>query len=134
MRIAILFLLVSLLASECGFCSPEAEELQEEQGPYYWDFGEVAHGEIIEHTFVLKNNSLTPLEILHIDTSCGCTTSEVREKEIPPGGSVEIRVKFDTQGYSGIVKQHAYIHTDQQDNYFVTLTLKAYVLPGRSPD
>jgi len=134
MRIAILFLLVSLLASECGFCSSGKEELTEEQGPYYWDFGEVAQGEILEHTFVLTNDSSAALGILHVDTSCGCTTSEVKEKEIPPGGSVEIRVKFNTQGYSGIAKQHAYIHTDQQDNHTITLTLKADVLPARLSD
>ena len=125
MRIAILFLLVFLSASGCVFAAEQAQEVEEEQGPYFWDFGQVSQGEVLEHTFVLENDSSTTLQIKHIHTSCGCTTSEVKNKEIPPGESTEIQVKFKTKGYSGIRKQHVYIHTDQQDNHLIKLTLKA---------
>ncbi|MGD9014582.1 MAG: DUF1573 domain-containing protein [Candidatus Omnitrophota bacterium] len=128
-RITILFLLVFLITSGCGFGSSGNEasnvELDDEQGVYFWDFGKVAQGDVLEHTFILVNDSLTTLRIKNIHTSCGCTTSQVDRKEIPPGESVEIKVKFNTQGYSGIKKQYVHILTDRQNNPFIELTLKA---------
>ena len=124
-RITILFLLVFSIAAGSGSGDVQDGVWEDEQGPYFWDFGQVPEGEVLEHTFVLMNDSSTVLRIEHIHTSCGCTTSEVDQKEISPGESVEIKVKFDTKGYSGIKIQHVNIHTDQQDNPFIKLTLKA---------
>ncbi len=135
-RTFILFLLVFLLASGYVFDSPrgeeQSEEIEEEQGPYFWDFGQVSEGEILEHTFVLKNDSPVNLLIKRVRTSCGCTTSEIKKKEIPAGGDVDIQVKFNTRGYSGIKKQFVYIHTDQQDHPVIKLTLKADIHPAPS--
>ena len=126
-----------LLLGCCGFSYAQQEVSQEvsgdEQDPYFWDFGKVTQGEILEHTFVLKNDSPVTLQIKHIHTTCGCTTSKApKKKEIPPGESVDIQVSFNTRGYSGMVEQVVYVHTDQQDSPIIRLTLKADVYPALS--
>jgi hypothetical protein len=118
----LLFLLV--LGGNPGY-SQNKEEVKKEQNPYFWDFGQVSQGKLLEHTFKLKNDSSDTLRITGIHTSCGCTTSQIEKTEISPGESVNIQVRFNTKGYSGTKEQFVYIHTDQQENPTIKLTLKA---------
>ena len=125
MRIIILFLLVSLLFLGCGFSSSQSEEPEDEQEPYFWDFGQVSQGEILTHAFNLKNDSPDKLNIKNVHTSCGCTASEIEKKEIPPGENINIQVTFNTKGYSGIKEQSVYVYTDRQEEPTFKLTIKA---------
>jgi hypothetical protein len=106
-----------------------------QRDPYFWDFGQVSEGELIEHTFELTNDSPDTLLIERVHTSCGCIASEVKEKDILPGESVNIQVKFNTRGYSGIKKQHIYVYTNRKENHIIKLTIKADIqrelLPSR---
>ncbi|MFH1507026.1 MAG: DUF1573 domain-containing protein [Candidatus Omnitrophota bacterium] len=122
--ITISFLIFWLvLAAGLGFAEETGRGYKEVS--YVWEFAEVSEGDVIEHTFLVKNDSENTLQIKSIHTSCGCTTSEVKEKEIPAGESLEIKVKFDTKGYFGKRRQAASIHTDQQDVPIIKLILSA---------
>jgi hypothetical protein len=45
-----------------------------------FDFGKVKQGEVLKHTFSLKNDSTkNVLNIKNVHTSCGCTASEVKK-------------------------------------------------------
>jgi LEA14-like dessication related protein len=90
-----------------------------------FDFGEVAEGELLKHTFILENNSSNTLQIKSINTSCDCTKVEIEKQQIPPKENTEIKVQFDTQGYSGRIAQFVYIITDQEDRSTIKLTLEA---------
>lgn len=127
MRIAIAHILVFLLLSGTGISYSRNEELQKPQDTYFWDFGQVSQGDILEHTFRLRNDSTEILRITGIHTSCGCTTSQIEKAEVPPGESVDIQVKFDTKGASGAKEQFVYIHTDRKDSPDIKLTLKAEI-------
>lgn len=63
-----------------------------------FDFGTVNEGEIIEHTFKFTNTGKMPLTILRCRSSCGCTIPEWPEEPIAPGGTGEIKAKFNTEG------------------------------------
>ncbi|MBL7806454.1 MAG: DUF1573 domain-containing protein [Saprospiraceae bacterium] len=63
-----------------------------------FEFGTVNEGEIVEHTFRFTNTGKIPLTILKCRSSCGCTVPEWPEEPIPPGGTGEIRAKFNTEG------------------------------------
>jgi hypothetical protein len=138
MRGIITYFLISLLFPGCcGFSYAQQEVSQavskDEQDPYSWDFGKVSEGEVLQHTYVLKNDSPVTLQIIRIQTTCGCTISKAPEKKvIPPGESVDIQVSFNTRGYSGIVEQVVYVHTDRQDSPIIKFTLKADVYPTPS--
>ena len=63
-----------------------------------FDFGTVKQGEIVEHVFKFTNVGKMPLTILKCRSSCGCTVPEWPEEPIPPGGTGEIKAKFNTEG------------------------------------
>jgi len=83
--------------------------------PYTWDFGRIREGQIVKHSFLLENKSNKVLNIRGVNTSCGCTASEIKKKALKPGESAEVAVSFNSKGYSGEVKQFIYVNTDDID-------------------
>jgi hypothetical protein len=69
---------------------------------YQYDFGKVAEGEKISHTFLFDNKGTTNLIIASASTTCGCTVSKYNTKPIPPGASGNLEVVFDTSGRDGM--------------------------------
>ncbi len=63
-----------------------------------FDFGTVNEGQIVEHVFKFTNTGKVPLTILKARSSCGCTVPEWPEEPIPPGGTGELKAKFNTEG------------------------------------
>jgi hypothetical protein len=92
-----------------------------------WDFGKVKQGELVKHEFVLKNASDKPMKIKEVNTSCGCTASEVKKRDLAPGDSTLIEVTFDSAGYSGPVKQFVFVNTDNPGMSMNRFTIKADV-------
>jgi len=95
---------------------------------YTWDFGKAKEGDILTHTFILKNESSKTLNIKNVNTSCGCTTSEVKKTSLEPGESTDIEVKFNSKGYLGPVQKFIYVNTDDVDNPVIRLIIKADVI------
>lgn len=62
-----------------------------------FDFGEVTEGEMVEHTFSFTNTGNVPLLITDARSTCGCTVPEWPETPVPPGGTGQITVRFDTR-------------------------------------
>lgn len=61
-----------------------------------FDFGEVAEGETVEHTYKFTNTGKAPLLISGARSTCGCTVPEWPEEPIAPGEGGEITVRFNT--------------------------------------
>lgn len=95
--------------------------------PYIWDFGKVKKNVTLEHDFSFKNESEKILNIKDITTSCGCTVSTVKNKSLKPQETTEIKVKFDSKGYAGAVKQFVFVSTDSIDNPVIQFIIKADV-------
>ncbi|MBM3255244.1 MAG: DUF1573 domain-containing protein [Candidatus Omnitrophica bacterium] len=95
-----------------------------------WDFGQVKEGELVRHTFLLRNKSRSILNIKQVSTSCGCTLSKVKKNVLAPGEVTPIEVAFDSKGYSGQIKQYVYAHTDSLDNPVIRFIMKGNVLKG----
>jgi hypothetical protein len=100
---------------------------QQIKDPYVWDFGQVTAGQVLEHMFIIKNNYSNTLIINRLQTSCGCTGSVISRDHIPAGESAEIKVTFNTKGYSGKTEQFVYVHTDDTQNPIIKLTIQAQV-------
>ena len=73
--------------------------MQFEQTDY--DFGTVKEGEKVKHTYKFKNTGNEPLVISSAKGSCGCTVPKWPSEPIPPGGSGQIDVEFDSKGKPG---------------------------------
>ena len=69
---------------------------------YQYDFGKVAEGEKISHTFIFDNKGTSDLLISSATTSCGCTVPKYSTKPIPSGAAGNLEVVFDTSGKNGM--------------------------------
>lgn len=65
------------------------------------NFGTIKQGEVVNHTFKFTNTGTEPLQIASTSASCGCTVPRHTKEAIPPGGTGEIVVRFDSKGKSG---------------------------------
>jgi hypothetical protein len=68
---------------------------------YSHDFGKVTEGEKVGYTFTFENKGSGNLVIASATASCGCTVPKYDSKPVPPGGSGNIEVVFDTSGRNG---------------------------------
>jgi hypothetical protein len=69
---------------------------------YQNDFGKVYEGEKLSCTFIFDNKGTTNLILSSATTTCGCTVPKYEKKPVPPGGSGNLEVVFDTSGRNGM--------------------------------
>ncbi|MDE3056413.1 MAG: DUF1573 domain-containing protein [Bacteroidota bacterium] len=69
----------------------------------------------------LKNAGTDTLKILHVQTSCGCTTVKPSKPVLLPGESDTLVVQFNSTGYQGDVKKYVDIETNDPSSPFVTV-------------
>jgi hypothetical protein len=69
---------------------------------YEHNFGKVAEGEKVAYVFVFGNKGTADLVVTSATTSCGCTVPKYDTKPIPPGGTGNLEVIFDTAGRNGM--------------------------------
>ena len=65
------------------------------------DFGEKWIGPALEHTFLIKNEGKSTLEISSIRPSCGCTVAGKYPKKIAPGEPAEYPVNVHSKTRRG---------------------------------
>lgn len=66
-----------------------------------FNFGVVDEGEVVKHTYKFKNTGKEPLIISNAKGSCGCTVPTWPKEPVPPGGTGEINVEFNSKGKPG---------------------------------
>lgn len=74
-----------------------------------WDFGVVKPNEKPTHLFTIKNEGDEDLLIEKVRASCGCVKASISTKQIKSGKSAELKVTFDTTGYTGKVAKDIFI-------------------------
>ena len=73
--------------------------------------GRIHAGERIRQDFWLRNDSSTPLLILTVRTSCGCTQVDFSQTPLAPGELAPFSFTFDSRGFSGFVFKHISVST-----------------------
>ena len=96
-------LCVMLLSSAAFAFAQTGPRLQVE--PREWNFGQAWTGDPCSVEVQLKNVGDEPLKILDIKSSCGCTTAEPRKRELAPGESDTITIRYDTKTKKTDVKE-----------------------------
>lgn len=66
-----------------------------------FDFGVINEGDLVKHVFKFKNTGTEPLIVSNAKGSCGCTVPTWPKEPIPPGGTGEINVEFNSKGKPG---------------------------------
>jgi len=92
-----------------------------------WDFGKVKQGEILTHEFVFKNVGESPLSILRVRTSCGCTAALVSDKKVEPGKEGRIKITFNSGGYSDKIVKEIYVASDDPNRSNLELSISAEI-------
>lgn len=55
----------------------------------------------VTHTFQIKNSGKSPLAIINVTTSCGCTATNWSKEPIQPGKTGDISVTYDPKNRPG---------------------------------
>jgi hypothetical protein len=76
------------------------------------DWGTFYAGTLKISNLALKNAGTDTLKILHVQTSCGCTTVKPSKPMLLPGESDTLVVQFNSVGYRGDVKKYVDIETN----------------------
>jgi len=93
-----------------------------------YDWGTALQGEVIKHSFVIHNRGGSPLRIVKVKPSCGCTTAGKPEKPIEPGKSDVVTLQIDTKKFTGAVNKTASIRSNAS-TVDVKVTMKGNVDP-----
>ena len=92
-----------------------------------YNFGRLDMKSSGKHDFVFTNAGEAPLKLVSGGTSCRCTTSDVDDKVIPPGGSEKVTVSWKPAERVGPYQQTAKILTNDRDHPEVTLTISGKI-------
>ena len=95
-----------------------------------YDFGIAGPGEEIKHTFKFKNTGNSLLKIYRYEASCGCLTSLLSQKDIPPGGTGKIRVTFHTRRFEGKQEKTFTVYSNDPERPKVNLIIRGIVKRG----
>ena len=100
-----------------------------------YDFGDLAQGDKVEHTFKFKNTGNEPLIITNVQVTCGCTTPKGWARDpIPPGQSGEITIAFNSTGKFGKQNKVVTIISNSVNSEGGQISFTANVLEKKDPN
>ena len=110
------------------FCTLQAHAQQPLRfDPAEWDFGRIREADgPVTHTFTGTNVSDSPVVILHVYSSCGCTVPEFSRKPILPHEQAEIRVTYDPANRPGVFSKELAVF-DSERNKIGTIRIRGTV-------
>lgn len=103
--------------------APKIEVLQETK-----DVGTVPKGQVIEATFVVRNNGNSDLIISDARPSCGCTVASF-DKVVKAGAEGKVISSVDTKSFSGQISKSILLISNDPDRPQMNLFIKANVKP-----
>jgi hypothetical protein len=65
------------------------------------DFGSVPRGPLLTHAFRLVNKTGSPVHIVGVRVSCGCTSAQALQYDLAPGQETAILAQMDTRRFIG---------------------------------
>jgi len=117
--------LLALLAAGRAACAQEwAREMFDHTSH---DFGTVARGAKVQHTFTLENIYDEDVHIAAIKSSCGCTIPKLSQRLLKTWDKAEIVAEVDTRAYKGRKDTTLTVVFDQPFPAEVRLTVYTYI-------
>jgi hypothetical protein len=92
-----------------------------------YEFGTVARGSKILHSFRLLNRTNQEIHIADWRTKCGCTEVRVGSREIPPGTQTAIEAVIDTTRFQGYKASGLTLVIDRPSFVEVDLNLSCFI-------
>lgn len=66
-----------------------------------FDFGSQDNSATVKHTFIIKNDGVSTLNIARVKPACGCTVANISSKVLEPGQTAEITASLSLKGRTG---------------------------------
>lgn len=101
--------------------------------PIQHDFGYVIQGTTTSYDYTVSNLGSDILKINDVRPACGCTSVLISKGEILPHDTADLRVDFNSNGFSGNVKKSVYILSNDPKNPTMELTYIANVVKTFPP-
>ena len=80
-----------------------------------FDYGDSKRGDILTHTFRVKNKSNETISISEFRIPCDCTVAEAEKGELKAGEEMEITMTVDTKNLIGFMVKSIYVKIDASD-------------------
>jgi hypothetical protein len=90
-----------------------------------YDYGTVKKNGDGVSFFEFKNIGRADLQLTNVSSSCGCTVPSWPKDPIPPGGTAQIKVSYNT-GKVGPINKNVYVDSNAGER--ITLTIKGNVV------
>ncbi len=91
------------------------------------DFGRMDQKQVKTQTVIIKNVGGVELELLNIETTCGCTAAIPEVDVLQPGQSTELVVTFDSKNFTGPQHKSIRIHSNDPAEPIITMSVTSYV-------
>jgi len=91
------------------------------------NFGRVTQNKIVTTDFWIKSTGDEPLKINVLWAGCGCAEIPLPDSTVLPGDSMQMRVRFATGRYQGVVHKRPTVRTNASDEV-IKLSILAEVL------
>jgi hypothetical protein len=97
-----------------------------------YDWGRISDTRTVEFTFKITNTSQRLVNILNVQTTCGCTAPDPSQtrQSLMPGQTGDIRITFDPKGRVGLQQKQVTITTDAPECPSILLNLQSTVAPA----
>jgi hypothetical protein len=91
------------------------------------DFGTVARGSKVRHSFKLVNTTDQPIHIATWRTKCGCTEVRVGSQDVPPGTQTSVEAVIDTTKFEGYKASGLTLVIDKPSFQEIDLNLTCFI-------
>ena len=91
------------------------------------DFGTVARGSKVHHSFKLVNSTNQEIHIASWKTKCGCTDVRVGARDIPPGTQTVIEAVIDTTNFKNYKASGLTLFLDRPSVASVDLNITCFI-------
>lgn len=119
-------LLTMLILSALSYAQVAQPKLVLKQNNF--DFGDIKQGKTVSHSFVIKNDGDALLKITDVKAACGCTAVAPEKKELKPGESTNVVVKFNSTGREGKQTKTVTITSNDPQNSKSIITFTGNIL------
>jgi hypothetical protein len=96
-----------------------------------FDFGKIPQGKPVTHVFEVFNISNQPIALESVQASCGCTTPEWSQDQIPPGGAQKITVGYNS-ATEGVFEKSITIFYHKGQTKQIIIKGEVWKTPGQS--
>lgn len=86
----------------------------------------------LEAVYSFQNTGTSPVRVVEVKTSCGCTYAAASQELVKPGESAEVVAFFETEGREGPQHSTITVLTDEKNHRETVLNFRTNIPPAAS--